>query len=321
MKAKFVLLIVFGITFFTGKAQFQTDGSFKVGSYFNIHPSGRINGNLIFGNSIDQNGGIIRGAESLGLEFLTLSDAWHIRMRITPEGNFKYGDFFNLFPSGRLNGNLILGGNNDTNIGIIRSEESTGIGFLTYTNNVWHTRMSISLDGSFKYGDYFNLFPSGRIQGNLIFGSGNDQNGGIIRGGASSGIEFLTFDGLWQTRLLITKDGRIGIGTDDPKCKLAVNGVIRSTEVNVMADINVPDYVFEDDYNLLSLEETKQFIIANKHLPEIPSASEINENGIDLAEMNMKLLKKIEELTLHQIELLDEINELKKQFKKLEEVN
>ncbi len=101
--------------------------------------------------------------------------------------------------------------------------------------------------------------------------------------------------------------GNVGIGTIDPESKLAVDGQIRATEVKVLADISVPDYVFEPDYELRTLKATKQYITENKHLPEIPSAKEIGDNGIDLGDMNMRLLKKIEELTLYQIELLEKL--------------
>ncbi|VXD14826.1 hypothetical protein [Marinoscillum sp. 108] len=107
-----------------------------------------------------------------------------------------------------------------------------------------------------------------------------------------------------------TNSVNVGIGIEDPKSKLAVNGQIRATEVKVLANIDVPDYVFESDYQLLSLKETKAYITENKHLPEIPSATEIGENGIDLGDMNMRLLKKIEELTLYQIELLERLEQL-----------
>jgi len=71
-----------------------------------------------------------------------------------------------------------------------------------------------------------------------------------------------------------------------------------------------PDYVFEEDYDLPTLAEIEAFITANKHLPEVPSAAEMEEEGIVLGDMNMLLLKKIEELTLHTI----------KQEKMIEEV-
>ncbi len=112
--------------------------------------------------------------------------------------------------------------------------------------------------------------------------------------------------------------GNVGIGTTTPKSKLAVNGQIRATEVKVLADVNsVPDYVFESDYDLRTLKETKEYIAQNKHLPEIPSATEIGENGIDLGDMNMRLLKKIEELTLYQIELMEEMEAMKKELQEL----
>ncbi|MEO9851595.1 MAG: hypothetical protein ABJH72_00330 [Reichenbachiella sp.] len=109
----------------------------------------------------------------------------------------------------------------------------------------------------------------------------------------------------------------VGIGTDSPKSKLAVNGQIRATEVKVLADISVPDYVFAADYKLRTLKETKEYISENKHLPEIPSATEIGENGIDLGDMNMRLLKKIEELTLYQIELLERLEKVEGELQTL----
>ncbi len=118
-------------------------------------------------------------------------------------------------------------------------------------------------------------------------------------------------------RMSILPNGYVGIGTTDPKSKLAVNGQIRATEVKVLADISVPDYVFESDYELRTLQETKEYITENKHLPEIPSAAEIGENGIDLGNMNMMLLKKIEELTLYQIELMEEMEKMKMELKAL----
>jgi len=97
--------------------------------------------------------------------------------------------------------------------------------------------------------------------------------------------------------------GNAGIGTTDTKgYKLAVNGKIRAQEIKVETD-NWPDYVFKPDYQLPTLEQTEQHIKLKGHLPGIPSAEEVKKNGIDLGNMNAKLLKKIEELTLYLIEI------------------
>ncbi|MEO9853222.1 MAG: hypothetical protein ABJH72_01570 [Reichenbachiella sp.] len=126
-------------------------------------------------------------------------------------------------------------------------------------------------------------------------------------------------EALTPTATIYTKsNGNVGIGTADPKSKLAVDGTIKATKVEVMADVNsVPDYVFEEDYELRTLQETKAYIEANKHLPEIPSAAEIGKDGMDLGDMNLRLLKKIEELTLYQIQMMEEMSKMKKELEAL----
>jgi len=80
-----------------------------------------------------------------------------------------------------------------------------------------------------------------------------------------------------------------------------------------------PDYVFEPTYNLKPLAEIETYIKENKHLPEVPSAKEMEKNGVQLGEMNMLLLKKVEELTLHLIEQNKEIKELKNEIKEIKD--
>jgi hypothetical protein len=117
-----------------------------------------------------------------------------------------------------------------------------------------------------------------------------------------------------QDRLAIDTYGRVGIGTSDPDAQLAVKGDIHTREVRV--DMNGsagPDYVFDDTYDLSSLETVEAYIKEHKHLPEVPSAKEMDENGLNLKEMNLLLLKKIEELTLYIIQQNKKIAELEKQ--------
>lgn len=107
--------------------------------------------------------------------------------------------------------------------------------------------------------------------------------------------------------------GNLGIGTLNPSQKLEVNGNIKTKEVNVTA-AGWPDYVFSDDYNLISLDSLSDFIHTNKHLPDVPSENSVLENGVNVGEMNAILLKKIEELTLYLLDQKKEIDELKKEM-------
>ncbi len=118
-----------------------------------------------------------------------------------------------------------------------------------------------------------------------------------------------------ESNNIYKETGNVGIGTTDPENKLDVNGTIRATEVKVAT--GWADFVFESDYNLNSLEEVNTYIQQNGHLPEIPTAKEVEENGISLGEMNAKLLQKIEELTLYTIEQEKRIKELEKQNKNI----
>ncbi|WP_298311089.1 LamG-like jellyroll fold domain-containing protein [uncultured Aquimarina sp.] len=120
------------------------------------------------------------------------------------------------------------------------------------------------------------------------------------------------------------KEGKIGIKTMNPDMELTVKGKIHAEEVKIDLNVPAPDYVFKDDYNLISIEEVEKFILKNSHLPEIPSAKEFEENGVMQAEMDMNLLKKIEELTLYTIQQEKKIRKqnfkLEKQEQKITEL-
>ncbi|WP_369014657.1 hypothetical protein [Flavobacterium anhuiense] len=113
---------------------------------------------------------------------------------------------------------------------------------------------------------------------------------------------------------------RVGIGTNSPDTALTVNGTTHSKEVKV--DTNIwPDFVFKKDYNLPKIAEVERHIKEKGHLENIPSEEEVLKNGINLGEMNAKLLQKIEELTLYVIDLNKKVNDLEIKNDKLEKQN
>ncbi len=116
--------------------------------------------------------------------------------------------------------------------------------------------------------------------------------------------------------MIFNENGNLGIGTANPNgWRLAVNGKIRAKEIKV--ETGRRDFVFCNNYNLPTLKEVENHINEKGHLKDIPSAKEVEKNGILLGEMDSKLLQKIEELTLYTIQQQKELEELKSLVKKL----
>jgi hypothetical protein len=167
-----------------------------------------------------------------------------------------------------------------------------------------------------------------RLNGNISDNSHNGityQSGGgggaaitFFRGGSyETGIDFYTsgggpiYGGLIH-RMRIANNGFVGIGTTSPTEQLSVKGKIRAQEVKVELT-NWADFVFAKDYQLPSLAETEKHIKEFGHLPGIPSAAKVARDGIELGDMNKRLLQKIEELTLYLIEQNNSIKKLQSQ--------
>ncbi|WP_420553601.1 hypothetical protein [Tenacibaculum aiptasiae] len=158
----------------------------------------------------------------------------------------------------------------------------------------------------------------------MRFNAGGGTSGTFLKHmrQGSSGADFGVFTaptltGASVERLRVTKDGNVGIGTTTPDSKLAVNGKIHTKEVKVDL-IGWYDFVFEKDYNLPTIEEVEKHIKEKGHLKDIPSEKEVLKKGINLGEMNGKLLQKIEELTLYTIQQEKKIKEQEKELKKLQ---
>ncbi len=97
----------------------------------------------------------------------------------------------------------------------------------------------------------------------------------------------------------------------NPKAKITSDGKIWAQEVVVQASDPWPDFVFNNDYKSMPLGELENFVKTNNHLPNVPSACDVAENGVNLTKMDAALLQKIEELTLYIIELKKEIDTIK----------
>jgi hypothetical protein len=124
-----------------------------------------------------------------------------------------------------------------------------------------------------------------------------------------------------QSKMVLATDGRLALGTTTPATGylLSVNGKIIAEELRIQLDGSWPDYVFTDDYQLMPLEELEASINRHGHLPGIPKAEVIDNEGLDTGEMQRKMMEKIEELTLYVIELKkenvamrEEMNSIKK---------
>lgn len=122
--------------------------------------------------------------------------------------------------------------------------------------------------------------------------------------------------GNFSNSIVVNSAGNVGVGTSNPTQKFTVNGIIYGKEIKVDLSVPGPDYVFEEDYRLLSLDDVEEFVKKNKHLPEVPAAKEMAANGIEVGEMNMILLKKIEELTLYIIQLQNKVEKQEQQIEK-----
>lgn len=285
----------------------------------NIYPSTgevKFESNLKIGNQISPNteGEIVR----LSLQpYRHTAGPWNIKSRDNSEVaflDFDYGITGTaltmssdkkigvgvLNPSAKFE---VLNSLNTNNNEVIASLKrfSTGTGGSSIVRFGYHSTCDFEVNSGYsnagqRLGSYFDL--------NIV----NNHGGGF-----HGGINFATNS---SVKMAINVNGNVGIGTTNPTSKLTVAGNINAREVKVTVDAGA-DFVFEKDYKLSSLDSLDKFIKENKHLPEISSAQEMKKDGINLSEMNIKLLQKIEELTLYVIAMKKENEKQNEEIKNL----
>ncbi|WP_257667169.1 hypothetical protein [Parapedobacter tibetensis] len=169
---------------------------------------------------------------------------------------------------------------------------------VNFTKDIPSSSLSVKTD------DGYGWRPATLYTGTLLDGDGTVRASATV---ARMNIE---------NQFMVNYNGNVGIGTTTPADKLSVNGRIRAREVKVET-ANWPDYVFRGDYELQPLPELEAYIKSNGHLPGMPTAKEAEADGIDLGEMNRKLLEKVEQLTLHLIEKDREMEAIRKEVDRM----
>jgi len=223
--------------------------------------------------------------------------------------------------------------NNNTGAAFINQSGTTGpilrlsSGIATANQNV---KFTVENNGNLGIGtltpaEKIVLYNTDTTQAFIQYGNSKNAigaNRGFVTGVSSIGAGMvwqrealpITFGTTNLERMRILANGNVGIGTVSPDYKLDVVGNIRAYSVQI-STAKTADFVFDEDYQLRPLSEVENYIAANKHLPEIAPAAEMKEKGIDMGDMQIKLLQKVEELTLYVIQQQKEIEELKSLLK------
>lgn len=244
-------------------------------------------------------------------------------------GQYSYGAFsigyiansgqFNLYDGGtstgagnQINWNAVMTIMRGGNVGIGTTPAyKLDVYGITRSKSFFVDAQTTSYSGDYQFN------TSGTYKGRFIWYSssysGLPSNSITVEN--STGVPMAHFFENGNTTLV----GNVGIGTTNPQAKLAVNGDIFSKKIKV-TQTGWSDYVFHPNYKLPSLKDVEEYIKRYQHLPEIPSASEVQRNGLDLGDNQAGLLKKIEELTLYIIDQDKKIESQQKQITELLEL-
>lgn len=270
---------------------------------------------------------VISSAGNVGIGTSSPAEKFHVSGNLLMNAT---NPIFSLQNDGTDKGYIQLSGN-DVRLGTFASND---LGKLILRVNGLNT-LTVTPDGNVGIG---NETPSGKLHvaGRTYLNNGSGE--GLAIDGTNPFMQFYSsgtarfFMQLNGTHLtlshvtgnttgrLILNGNQVTIGQITPAAgyKLSIDGKAICEELKVQLKGNWPDYVFKNDYQLRSISELKSFIEKNNHLPGIPAAAEIEKNGIELGNMQKRMMEKIEELTLYIIQLEEKINHMQKLQKNIQ---
>jgi hypothetical protein len=277
-------------------------------------------------NSGDQFQGIVRG--NVGIGEFNPKEKLHVNGNIRFENNgngVKWANHSKIYDDGDLkiltDDNMYFGKLNGDgtpgNCAIYANLNTGNVGIGGVTNPTQKLEVNgdakignalIYASGSNGFGIIHKNMYDSSVRNYTLFGSFDGSHTYINK--KDTGTGYIGFSVGAVNKAVILNNGNMGIGTNTPSSKLAVNGTVTALNYAVTAAM-AADYVFEPDYKLKTLSETDTYIKANKHLPAFKSAKHYEANGYTMVEMNIALEQTVEELTLHAIAQEKEMNTLK----------
>jgi hypothetical protein len=253
---------------------------------------------------------------------------YHIGVGNASEASFGLANKFYLWDQTTTTPRMVLNSNGDFGFGTTSPTNRVTIyGGAANTSGLQFARLNNTATAIASNGKVLSLDASGNVilvidqtgaAGSSWGLAGNTGTASTSNFIGTTDAQDLVFKSGNLERMRISATGNISIGTNDAKnYKLAVNGDAMFTKIKVKSLSAWPDYVFEPSYGLRSLAELELFVLTHKHLPEVPSAAEVEADGVDVATTQAALLKKVEELTLYIIEQEKRLNAQEKEMQLL----